>query len=122
MQMHVNVFTYYENKLALKAAGKVARKRRRRAPKPRVARTGPAWYDTWAFRGALGGLVAAQLLWFVKLREAVPPAVLCTLLGCWGLILGMAVDWGLARLRKFVRALRGDRLSTDDVLVLAGRR
>ena len=34
----------------------------------------------------------------------------------------MAVDWTLARLRKFVRALRGDRLSTDDVLVLAGRR
>jgi len=122
--MHVNVFTYYENKLALKAAGKHARRRPRpaRPKRARVRRSGPPWYDTWACRATLVGLLVGQVLWFLKLREAVPPAVVCSLFAAWGLLFGMAVDWGLFRMRKILKALRGDRLTADDVLVLAGRR
>lgn len=120
--MLVNVFTYYENRLALKAAGKRRRKRSLRPKRARVPRSGPPWYDTWAFRGALAGLAAGQVLWVLKLRDVVPPAVVCTLLCLWGLFFGMTLDWGLFRMRKVRQALRGDRLGADDVLVLAGRR
>ena len=120
--MVINVFNYYEQREALKRAAKASARYRAAQAKPkRVRPAGTPWYKTWACRCALAGMFAGELLWFFYLRQ-VPPAVTISLLGAWGILLGAALDWAFFRLRKILGALRGDRLSVDDVRALSRRR
>ncbi|MBI3929230.1 MAG: hypothetical protein HY319_27035 [Armatimonadetes bacterium] len=106
--MTVNVYTYYQNKIAFQAYG---RRVRRATPRRRsLASLGPL-----ARAGALLGLMTGLLL-VLATPVADPPVVTMSAVGLfWGGGLGYAGDRLLRRARKILAVLRGEPLSHEDL-------
>ena len=111
--MTVNVFTYYENKLAFEKANQ---ERARSAP-PRPKRTP---MGTFTRIGVLAGLVAGAVLYCLGLDPA-SGALAAGLLACWGGGLGSLLDWFGGRVRRFCDTLCGRPLDPDEVRDLVSR-
>lgn len=105
--MTVNVYTYYENKLALEKA------RRACGTPPRKARRRLLPLGPMTSAGIMMGLVVAM---GVALVEPVAPLEALTA-GCaaWGGLCGLFLDWLTGRFRRMMAALRGEPLTLEDI-------
>lgn len=115
--MTVNVYTYYANKLAIEEAQKrqapTLRAARKRASRPKI--NVPALIQL----GLASGFACSAGLTLV-LCPAQPPLLL--FVGtAWGVMLGWVAENVRRRYNKFMSALRGAPLDSDDLRALTRR-
>lgn len=111
--MTVNVFTYYENKLAFEKANK--ERARVATPKRKSAAAG-----TFARLGVVAGLTAGAVLYCLGLDPA-SGALAAGILAAWGGGLGSLLDWFGGRVRRFCDTLCGRPLDPAEVRDLVSR-
>lgn len=109
--MTVNVYTYYENKLALERARRACATRVAK-PRRRLLPLGPM-----TSAGLMMGLVMAM---GVALVEPIAPLeALAAGCAAWGGLCGVFLDWLAGRFRRMMAALRGEPLTAEDIRDLA---
>lgn len=114
--MTVNVFTYYANKLAIEEAQKnQPRIRPQKLARQRLKLSVPALMQL----GLASGFAASAGLTLV-LCPAQPPYLLFVG-SAWGLMMGWVAENVRRRFNKFMAALKGAPLTTDDLRALTGR-
>lgn len=123
--MAINVYDYYENRLALERAG--VRVRRDSSPRgPRRFLRRPTFRlpsPSTRVLGVLLGLASGLALALVPVSGHRPPVALLLLLGAvWGFLGGSLVDWARDRSRLVAAALRGEPIGREGARRLVDRR
>ncbi len=108
--MTVNVYTYYENKLALEKAQRSGRSMSRR----RILTKGEPWFGTFTKIGMVAGLFSGIALCALGL-DPESSGLASLALALWGGGVGRLLDNLGDRCKRFFRALRGEPLDAEEL-------